>query len=86
MDNTLKLIKNNLYNRFDITETIMTRKSNKMFSKSSISPAKNSKNLIPIKTSDPRCNVLKYGGIKSNSYNFYCIVELYDKKERNLIF
>lgn len=80
LDNTLKLIKNNLYNRFDITETIMTRKSNKMFSKSSISPAKNSKNLIPIKTSDPRCNVLKYGGIKSNSYNFYCIVELYDKK------
>lgn len=82
LEKNLKMIKTNLYYRFDINETIMTRTSNKMFKKTGISPSGKSENLIPIKTSDSRCDVLKYGGIKSNSYSFYCIVELSDKKEK----
>lgn len=77
-EETLKLIRKNLQQRFDIHETIRSHCSNKMFAKTSIIKNGN----VPIKTTDKRSNIEKYGGITSYAYSKYCIVELIDKKQR----
>ncbi|MCM1260401.1 MAG: type II CRISPR RNA-guided endonuclease Cas9 [Prevotella sp.] len=77
-EETLKLIRKNLQQRFDIHETIRSYCSNEMFKKTSIIKNGN----VPIKTTDKRCNLEKYGGITSYAYSKYCIVELIDKKQK----
>lgn len=79
-EENLKLIKQNLYNRFDITETTKTYVSNEMFKQTTILPANSSANLIPMKSTDNRKNIFKYGGIKQPSYSKYFIVKLETKK------
>lgn len=77
-EETLKLIRKNLQQRFDIHETIRSYCSNKMFAKTSIIQ----NGTVPIKTKDKRCNLEKYGGITSYAYSKYCIVELIDKNQK----
>jgi len=78
-DNTIKLIKKNILNRFDINETIRTYNSNEMFKKVTIQPAGLGEH-IPTKTSTPAKDVTKYGGITSHSYCQYALLETVDKK------
>lgn len=77
---SIRLIKHNLYERFDIRETTRQHYKHDLFSKVSILPAK--KGSIPVKTknNDPRANTSRYGGITSDSYPKYVIVKLTDKK------
>lgn len=73
-------IKHDLYERFDIHETLRTYNSNEMLSKVTIMPA--GKGTVPIQTSTPRSQIEKYGGITSNSYCKYVIVKNIDKKDK----
>lgn len=82
-DEMLNIINKNVKKRFDISETTRTYISNEMFSKVTILPARNGK--VPVKNNSLLENVEKYGGITSNKYSKYCLVETIDKKGRNYI-
>lgn len=75
----IKQIKHDLYERFDVNETFRTYNSHEMFSQVTVMPASDGK-LVPFKTTNPRSNTIKYGGIKQPSYSRYVIVKTYDKK------
>lgn len=76
---TIELINYNLYQRYDVNETIRTFNSNEMFKKVTILP-KGSSERVPVKTTDPRVNVLNYGGITSNSFCKFVILKNINKK------
>ena len=80
----IERIKRDLYKRFDISETFRTTNSNEMFSKVTILP-KGNPNSIPFQTTTPRKDVMKYGGITSNKFSRYVIIEAYNKKGRQTI-
>lgn len=73
-------IKHDLYERFDIHETLRCYNSNEMLSKVTIQPA--GKGTVPVQTTSPRANIDKYGGITSNSYCKYVIVKNIGKKDK----
>ena len=77
-DKMISKIKYNLYHRYDILETLRTYNSNDMFSKITILPK--GKGNIPIKTTDFRKNIDKYGGLTSYSYSKYALVKIQNKK------
>lgn len=74
----VKLINHNLYERYDVSETIRTYNSNDLFSKVTILPS--GEGTVPIKSNDARADVNKYGGITSNSFSKYVIVKHVVKK------
>lgn len=74
----LKKIKHDLYERFDITETFRTYNPNEMLAKVSILPAGNG--TVAVKTTTPRANIDRYGGINSNSFSKYVILKKKTKK------
>jgi len=76
-EETVKLLKENIFNNFDIHETTRTYTPNVMFSKVSILPAPNG--TVSIKN-DKRGNIEKYGGITSGAYSKYVIVKGLTKK------
>ena len=61
-------INKDLYQRFDITETIRTFNPNEMYSKVTVKPKEESENAVPFQTTTPRADVKKYGGITSNKF------------------
>lgn len=72
---TLKEIKKNIYERFDIFSTERTYKSNDLFGKITILPAGQGGN-IPVKTKGPLSNVDKYGGFKQYTFGFYSLIKV----------
>lgn len=82
IDEYTKKIEKYLYHKYDIHETTRTHTSNEMFSKTSISKA--GEGTVLIKSNDKKLTIEKYGGIKSYSYCFYCIVKAVDKKNNDL--
>lgn len=76
---TIPVIEKNLYERYDVSETLRTNSPNDLFSKVTILPAGKGDS-VPMKSSGPRSNVEKYGGITSYSYFKYIIVKTSDKK------
>ena len=75
----IPMINYNLYERYDIKETIRTFNSNEMFKKVTILP-KGSPDRVPVKTSNHRIDVLNYGGIISNSFCKFVILKTANKK------
>ncbi|MBS1477207.1 MAG: type II CRISPR RNA-guided endonuclease Cas9, partial [Acholeplasmatales bacterium] len=73
-------INKDLYQRFDITETIRTFNPNEMYSKVTVKPKEESENAVPFQTTTPRSDVKKYGGITSNKFSRYVIIEANSKK------
>lgn len=73
-------INKDLYQRFDITETIRTFNPNEMYSKVTVKPKEESENAVPFQTTTPRADVKKYGGITSNKFSRYVIIEANSKK------
>ncbi len=80
----IKQIKYDLYERYDIHETVRTFHSHEMFKKVTISKAGLSQNIIPTKTTSPRADTSKYGGITSNAYSKYLIVEYSEKNKQKV--
>lgn len=78
-DENIARIKHDLYKRFDINETYKTYNPNEMYSKVTILP-KGNEGSVPFQTTTPRSDVIKYGGITSNKFSRYVIVEALDKK------
>ena len=83
-ENVIGILSKNVKNRFDIHETVRTYRSNELFKKVSILPAGNAER-IPVKESDARKDVIKYGGINTNSYYKYCVVKIAEKNENKFI-
>ncbi len=81
-DKAIQIINHNLYERFDVHETIKTYHKGNMFEKVTILPA--GEGNIPVKTSnnDPRASISKYGGITSKSYCTYVLLKVVNKKEQ----
>lgn len=77
----INLLNKNLYERYDVSETIRTYNSNQLFSKITINPA--NKGTVPIKFDGPLSDISKYGGITSHSYCKYIIIEQVNKKGIN---
>lgn len=69
-----------VYHIFDIHETMRTKTSNEMFEKVSVLPA--GKGTVKIKSSDDKMSIQKYGGITSQSYCKYCLVEAVNEKNK----
>ena len=78
-DENIARIKHDLYKRFDISETNKTYNSNKMYHHVTILP-KGNEGSVPFQTTTPRSNVKDYGGIISNKFSRYVIVEALNKK------
>ncbi len=76
----IKQVKHDLYERYDVHETIRAYNSNDMFSKVTILPAAPNSKSVPVQTTTPRANVDKYGGITSNSYSQFVILKDVNKK------
>lgn len=79
---TLKVIKKNIYERFDINETVRSYNSTEMYRKVTILPA--GKGTIPVKTTTNQKLTEKYGGLSDNSFIKYSIVELTDKNDNKI--
>lgn len=77
-ESMIRKIKYNLYQRYDILESLRTYQSNEMFSKTSILP-KGVGN-IPIKITDFRKDINKYGGLTSYSYSKYALIKIKNKQ------
>lgn len=77
-DYEIALINKNVKTRFDIMETLRTYNPNEMFKKVSILPAGN-ENAVPVKVTTPAIDIMKYGGINSNSYCKYVILKQDEK-------
>jgi len=78
-DETIKLIKKYIYERYDIHETLRTFNSSKMFNKTTVLPASQSDKLVPIKRNLP---TNKYGGGTSNSYHHYALIKNVNSKNK----
>lgn len=76
----IRRIEKDLYHRFDITETIRTYNPNEMYSKVTILPKEKGENAVPFQITTPRVDVKKYGGIISNKFSRYVIIEAQSKK------
>ena len=74
----IKRIKHDMYERFDISETIRTYNSNIMIPKVTILPASNDQ-LIGVKSTTKVADTTKYGGLKSNSFSKYVLLETLNK-------
>ena len=72
---SLKEVKENIYNRFDIFSTERTYKANDFFGKITIYPAGEGGN-IPVKTKGPLADVNKYGGFKQYTFGFYSLIKV----------
>ena len=79
----IKQIKHDLYQRFDISETIRTYNSNELFPKVKILPASKDK-LVPVKSSNAKSLTQKYGGLKSDSFYKYIIIETNEKNKKKI--
>ena len=74
----IKRIKHDMYERFDISETIRAYNSNIMIPKVTILPASNDQ-LIGVKSTTKVADTTKYGGLKSNSFSKYVLLETLNK-------
>lgn len=74
-DKTISLIKKNIFERYDVMETVRTHNPNTMLSKVTILPAASSNNLVPLKSAGPMSNIQKYGGYTSHSFSKYVVVK-----------
>lgn len=79
----IKQIKHDLYQRFDISETIRTYNSNELFPKVKILPASKDK-LVPVKSSNAKSLTQKYGGLKSDNFYKYIIIETNEKNKKKI--
>lgn len=79
-DKMISRIKHDLYNRFDVNETIRTFNPNEMYSKTTILPA-GSDSTVPVKTTDARIDAKKYGGITSHSFSKYVLIKTTKKSK-----
>lgn len=83
----LSKIEKNLFNNYDVQETLRTYKSNQMISQVTIIPKGNGnpvkvKNIMP--NGEPY-NTVKYGGFKQPSYSKFVLIKTEDKKNNELV-
>lgn len=79
-DKQISKIKHDLYERFDIHETLRTYNSNEMIHQVTIMPA--GQGTVPIQTTTPRSQIKKYGGIKQPKYCKFVIIKKVGKKDK----
>lgn len=77
-ENTIAQIKKDIFERYDIMETVRAHYPNKMLKKVSILPASKGK-LVPLKSNDPISDTSKYGGYASHSFSKYMIIKTQKK-------
>ena len=83
----LPKIEKNLFNNYDIQETLRTYKSNEMISQVTIIP-KGTGNPVKVKNIMPNgepYNTEKYGGFKQTSYSKFVLIKTQDKKNNEFI-
>ena len=83
----LPKIEKNLFNNYDIQETLRTYKSNEMISQVTIIP-KGTGNPVKVKNIMPNgepYNTVKYGGFKQPSYSKFVLIKTQDKKNNELV-
>lgn len=72
-DEMIKLINKNLYERYDVKETVRCHNPNTLLSKVTILPA--GINSVPVSLNDARQDTNKYGGYTAYSYSKYAIIK-----------
>lgn len=73
----IKLVNHYFYETFDVLTTTRVFVGTKIFHKITIYSANGGAN-IPIKTSQPLCQVNKYGGLSSYVFGFYSLIKVKD--------
>lgn len=83
---SLKEIKKNIYERYDVLTTTMQYIKGGQLTKVTIYPASEDKggNLLPVKGKGPLSDVSKYGGKSDVSYAFYSLIE-HEVKKKTLV-
>lgn len=85
----IKTIKKNLFNRYDVFETIRTFNGNELFKKVSLLPVDKSgdknKIMVPIKSNGILSDTSKYGSITSYAYSKYIIIKVTVKADTKYI-
>lgn len=83
---SLKEIKKNIYERYDVLTTTMQYIKGGQLTKATIYPASEDKggNLLPVKGKGPLSDAAKYGGKSDISYGFYSLVE-HEVKKKTLV-
>lgn len=83
---SLKEIKKNIYERYDVLTTTMQYIKGGQLTKVTIYPASEDKggNLLPVKGKGPLSDVSKYGGKRDVSYAFYSLIE-HEVKKKTLV-
>lgn len=77
---TIGLLKKNIFERYDVMETVRTYNPGSLFSKTTVLPA-SSGNLISIKSNGAISNTNKYGGYTSYSYSKFVIIKITQNKK-----